>query len=403
MICLTHLAAAALLAHPPSAAAAPASSTGSGSVVPGIPGELRGTVTRADGRPVTRFTVNANSFDDEAGAFRILVPPEGDFRVVIRAPGFAPNVIHVQGAAGKKLVMPEITLGQGEDFIGEVLDADTEQPVAGARIALSDPAKIERLRLVRPERLVNAVTTGMGGFYKIGGSPRGLLMLVVAHPGYLTEFVPVNTKERPKTVYLHRGGAISGMVRGSRGQPLAGARVVAVSEAALDGGEVVTDSSGRYRITGLRPGSYQLAALDSRSEVAAPGDVRVADGTATAVALDLGGQGRRRPESPAAPRPAPAAAPTGTALAGRTVDVGEVQIGAPEALPAPTPAPPAAPAKATAREEQRASRPMRSAASSRARPKPAAKSAAKPAAKPGGKKARVLFDLDEIQIGGAGR
>ncbi len=398
MTCLGLVAVVVLLAHSPPAAAAPRS-TGAASVVPGIPGELRGTVTRADGRPVTHFTVNANSFDDANGAFRILVPPEGDFRVVIRAPGFAPNVIHVQGAAGKKLVMPEITLGQGEDLIGEVLDADTEQPVAGARIALSDPAKVERLRLVRPERLVNAVNTGVGGYYKIGGSPRGLLMLVVAHPGYLTEFVPLNTKERPRTVYLHRGGAISGVVRGARGEPLARARVAAMSEAALDGGEALTDGNGRYRLNGLRPGNYRVVALaDSKGATAAPENVQVADGKAATVALDLGASGWRRPE--AAPRPSPAASPAGTVVAGRTMDVGEVHLGAAAAsLPAPTAAPPApASAKAGSRE-QGASKAARPAASSRPRPK--AKAAAKP--KQGAKPARVLFDLDEIQISGAAR
>lgn len=405
MSCLAQLAAIAALVHPWLAVAASGSSTArsaSAPAVPGVPGELRGTVTRADGRPVTRFMVNANSFNDETGAFRILVPPEGDFRVVIRAPGFAPNVIHVQGAAGKKLMMPEITLGQGEDFIGEVLDADTEQPVAGARIALSDPAKIERLRLVRPERLVNAVTTGVGGYYKIGGSPRGLLMLVVAAPGYLTEFVPVNTKERPKTVYLHHGGAISGVVRGTRGEPLAGAHVVALSEVALDGGEVVTDSSGRYRLAGLRPGRYTLAAVsDSRGASAAPDEVPVADGRATSVALDVGGQGRHRPAAPGAPRLAPAA-PSQTALAGRTIDVGEIQLGAPAAPPAPAAAPPPAPpAPRASAKEQRGSRPARSAAASRTRSKSPGKGAGK--AKPGGKQTPALFDLDEIQIGGAGR
>lgn len=401
MTFIGHFAAVVLLAHSPSTAAAPASA-GSASVVPGIPGELRGTVTRADGRPVTRFTVNANSFDDQNGAFRILVPPEGDFRVVIRAPGFAPNVIHVQGAAGKKLVMPEITLGQGEDLIGEVLDADTEQPVVGARIALSDPAKIERLRLVRPERLVNAVNTGVGGYYKIGGSPRGLLMLVVAHPDYLTEFVPLNTKERPRTVYLHRGGAISGVVRGARGEPLPRARVAAISEAALDGGEVLTDSNGRYRLNGLRAGNYRVVALaDSKGAAAAPDEIQVADGRATTVALDVGVQGRRRLEGQPTPRPQPAASPAGTVLAGRTMDVGEIQLGAAaKSPPAPSPAPPMA-AKASSREAQGASKSGRPAASSRPRPKPAAKAAAKP--KQGAKPARVLFDLDEIQIGGAAR
>jgi hypothetical protein len=79
--------------------------------VPPPPGELRGQVTRASGAPVTRFTVNGVEFEDPEGMFRILTPPQGEFRVVIRASGLAPSIFHVQGASGKKLRVPEIELG----------------------------------------------------------------------------------------------------------------------------------------------------------------------------------------------------------------------------------------------------------------------------------------------------
>ncbi len=107
--------------------------------IPGAPGELRGSVSRADGTPVTSFTVNAVRFENPRGAFHILVPPEGTFRVVVRAPGLAPGVVHIQGAEGKKLVMPDIVLGRGEDVLGEVLDAETGKPLPGAYVALADP------------------------------------------------------------------------------------------------------------------------------------------------------------------------------------------------------------------------------------------------------------------------
>ncbi|HET6924016.1 MAG TPA: carboxypeptidase-like regulatory domain-containing protein [Anaeromyxobacteraceae bacterium] len=326
------LAAAALAAWPLVAGAAPADALAQAALgrvspppVPGVPGELRGKVTLPDGSPVKRFTVNGNQFDDRTGAFKILVPPEGDFRVVFRAVGFAPNVVHVQGAAGKKLVFPEIALGQGEDFFGEVLDAQTERPVVGARVALADPAKVERLRLVRPEALTASATTGSGGMFMIRRAPRALLMLVVHQRGYLTEFVPVNTREGTVTVKLHRGGAITGRVLGSGGKPLIGARVAAISEGAFDGDEVWTDAHGDYQFEGLRPGAYTVMANASGGKASvAPAPVRVTDGRVVFVPFDVKGRGKTMDleELRLGDSKAPA---TGR---GKTMDLEELHVGA---------------------------------------------------------------------------
>ena len=94
--------------------------------------------------------MNGVAFESLEGRFKVLTPPQGEFRVVVRADGYAPNVFHVQGASGKKLQIPEIRLGSGEHVLGEVLDAETEMPVAEARASLADPAKLERLRFIRP-------------------------------------------------------------------------------------------------------------------------------------------------------------------------------------------------------------------------------------------------------------
>jgi hypothetical protein len=295
-----HLVAAALMAWPLLAPAGPAESLAGTALagvpapmVPGIPGELRGRVTLGDGTPVPSFTVNGNHFGDSTGAFKILVPPQGEFRVVVRAEGLAPNVIHVQGAAGKKLVMPEISLGQGEDFFGEVLDAETGRPVVAARVALADPPKVERLRLVRPEPLTAAATSGFGGVFQIKRAPRAVLMLVVHHPDYLPEFVPVNTRERTVTVSLHRGGFISGRVLGARGEALAGVKVAAVSEAAFDGDEVWTDAGGHYEFHALRPGAYTVMASASGGKPSvAPEPVDVADGRVATVPFEVKGRGK---------------------------------------------------------------------------------------------------------------
>jgi len=272
--------------------------------VPPRPGELDGTVKRADGAPVREFTVNGVRFDDAGGAFHVLVPPMGEFRMVIRCEGLAPSVVHVTGASGKKLSVPEIRLGQGEEIFGEVLDSATGLPVVGARVALADPPQIERLRLIRPERLSDAATTGAGGMFQIRRAPRARILLVVQHPDYLPEFLPVDTRGAKPTVLLHRGGGITGTVRGARGQPLQGAVVIAVSDVVGDAQEVRTDPRGQYQIRGLRPGKYVVLAraasaggtLDPQPVEVLEGDVAtigfVARGTRIRMDLDTDEGGR---------------------------------------------------------------------------------------------------------------
>lgn len=245
--------------------------------VPLPPGELRGQVMRRDGAPVPRFTVNNVAFDDPQGMFKILTPPEGEFRVVIRAEGYAPNVFHVVGASGKKLWVPEIKLGDGEHVLGEVVDADTELAIPSARASLADPAKIERLRFIRPERVAGLGVTGEGGYFELKKVPRGLLVLVVQHPDYLPEFVPVNTRAPLPQIRLHRGGSVTGTVRDPNGGTLSRARVVVISEDAGDGAETNADLLGRFKIEKLRPGRYRVIAVRGGKLVEA-GEVGVVDG-----------------------------------------------------------------------------------------------------------------------------
>ena len=263
-----------------------------GSFVPPPPGELRGQVTRVDGAPVKRFTVNNVVFDDPEGRFRILTPPDGEFRVVVRADGFAPNVFHVQGASGKKLMVPEIKLGDGEHVLGEVIDAVTGDPIPLARATLADPAKLERLRFIRPERVASLGLTGKGGYFELRRAPRGLLVLVVQHPDYLPEFVSVNTRAPLPQVKLHRGGEVAGTVRDAKGLPLPGARVVAISEGAGDAAETNADVHGRFEMPRLRPGTYRLVAV-VLGKAMEGGRAEVADGRVAQVAIAVKGRAKR--------------------------------------------------------------------------------------------------------------
>ena len=347
--------------------------------VPPRPGELDGTVKRTDGAPVSSFTVNGVRFDDARGVFHVLVPPMGDFRMVIRCEGLAPSVVHVTGASGKKLRVPEIALGQGEDVFGEVLDAATGEPVVAARVALADPPQIERLRLIRPERLSEAATTGRGGYFQIKRAPRARILLVVHHPDYLPEFVPIDTKGARPTVLMHRGGGITGTVRGATGQPLPSALVTAVSDVVGDAQEARSDSTGHFELRGLRPGQYVVLARASGAGGALdPQPVVVAEGGVASVGFLARGARMRMDldadEGGAARSPAPA--PRKRAIMDLGADEGPAAP-APTVRPAPRPAPTSAVRPAPRRTSKKA---------------PAARPAPTQAPAP---RKRVIMDLGE--------
>ena len=118
--------------------------------------------------------------------------------------------------------------------------------------------------------------------------PRGVLLLVVRHRDYLPEFVPVNTRQSPPVVTLHKPASLSGVVRDATGGLAAGVRVVALSEQVNDAAETRTDSFGRWKMTGLRPGTYKVHAFGSATD---PAPIELKDGAAATVAIDVGKPG----------------------------------------------------------------------------------------------------------------
>ncbi len=156
--------------------------------IPAPPGRLAGRVVNGAGEPIAAFMVNGKRFADAGGWYEILAPID-DFRLVIRATGFAPATVDVHataaGTSGRRFILPDITVGAGEERIGEVLDARTERPVVAARVALAGPPESARVSIMRPERLSDLASTGYGGIYLVKKAARGTALLVVSHPDYL--------------------------------------------------------------------------------------------------------------------------------------------------------------------------------------------------------------------------
>jgi hypothetical protein len=82
-------------------------------------------------------------------------------------------------------------------------------------------------------------------------------------------------KKEDVALKLTPGGAITGRITDSNGEPMEGAQVK-ISGSGNDG--AVTDEKGQYRVGGLRPGKYRVWAFDGQSMLPIPPEAR-SDGT----------------------------------------------------------------------------------------------------------------------------
>jgi hypothetical protein len=149
-------------------------------------------------------------------------------------------------------------------------DDDPAQPVRRAIVTLTGEG-------LRPSR--GAVTDDAGRF-EFSGIPPGQFTITVSRASFITSVYGAKRPGRPGTpitvaegakvadlrVRIWRGAVLAGTLRDDTGAPVAGITVVAIPARApgslltLTNNTVVTDELGQYRIFGLEPGTYIIAA-----------------------------------------------------------------------------------------------------------------------------------------------
>lgn len=182
--------------------------------------------------------------------------PAGDYAVSASADGHLPAMRKIALPAGGGLVELVLAVG-GRALTGKVTDA------GGGAIA---NARIEAVKLggnAKADGAIATAVTGADGTYKLT-APIGPLLVGASHDDYAPQSRYV---DGPTADFaLVPGGAIEGIVRDARSkQPIAKAKVVArrddptlaLAEPAAHA--VVARDDGTFRITGLRPGAYELA------------------------------------------------------------------------------------------------------------------------------------------------
>jgi protocatechuate 3,4-dioxygenase beta subunit len=176
---------------------------------------------------------------------------------------------------------------------GQVTTLDTGRPIKQARVSLSG-AELPEGR---------AVMTDEDGRYNVANLPAGRFTISVSKPGFITVAygqrrpgrsgrpLPVADGQRVRSLdfRMPRGSVVTGHVFDEDGEPLLGAQVRALRYYFVQGerrlvstGAGVTDDRGEFRIFGLVPGTYYVAASFRPSEPFARATVAVAAGDAAA-------------------------------------------------------------------------------------------------------------------------
>lgn len=164
-------------------------------------------------------------------------------------------------------------------IVGQVVDATSAKPIAGAVVSISGPASVPTApgqRTAAPPRIL----TGSDGYFLFRNLPRGSFTINASKPGYAagatgrrrpsgpTQSLTLREGDRRANVIVRmwKYGAISGTVVDEAGEPVAVVQVWAFRRGVLaglrrfvDASIAVTDDRGVYRFGSLTPGDYVVA------------------------------------------------------------------------------------------------------------------------------------------------
>jgi protocatechuate 3,4-dioxygenase beta subunit len=200
--------------------------------------------------------------------------------------GAAAHISDVAGVPQSPQTYAEDTRqgGRAASITGRVLTSEGNLAIANARVLAraAGAGGVSSLRMA---------TTDDEGNFQLTNLRPGNYLIRVAAPGYISEPTAVETPAtlyrpgEPVTLRMVRGGVITGRVLNTNGEPLALARVRAVRVKDAEGRPVrdsgagrvwMTDDRGIYRLYGLEPGAYVVAAGSSGMFRPAPGQSRSA-------------------------------------------------------------------------------------------------------------------------------
>ena len=288
-------------------------------------GALQGTVTDAvRGHPVATATVELSrvqpepvvtftAHPDANGRYRLDALPPGEYVVHLttplldslelalpeRAVSIAPNATPradftvPHGATLRDAVCPGLALGKGKAVVaGHAIDADTDQPLAGADVIVTwTELVVDSTLAARGQEYSAAVRTGERGEYRLCGVPADMrLSLQLQHVGHASAAVDVtvtsdagaevrdlslstrgaptiaaldslersrsDTADVAEPLLLAGTASVTGIVRGATGLPLENTELRVRGARSSS----VSDAAGRFSLAALPAGTQVLVA-----------------------------------------------------------------------------------------------------------------------------------------------
>jgi len=241
----------------------------SSSSAPRAPASVTVTVSDAKG-PLANATVRLAPDDGEvilvktnpSGVATAKLAP-GDYEISASAVDHEPAALPTEELAAGEDARLALTLVTGGRTLSGVVTDVSGGPITGARI---DAAKLGGM--ARPATAVSTAVTGGDGRYQMTVA-EGQLLVAARSADYSSQsrYVDVGPSGATADFALVPGGVIEGVVLDEKTkQPVPGATVQASRDSAAmmlaeaGGHNVIANLDGRFRITGLRPGVYDLGA-----------------------------------------------------------------------------------------------------------------------------------------------
>lgn len=249
------------------------------------PPGLSGRVVDASGSPLRTFTVDvtpdwqsrrrsvdrsaySKTFQSEDGSFLYAEISDGDWKVAVKATGFAqagelPTVGVPQ--TGQPLV---IVLARAASIAGVVQDP-TGAPIAGAEVRRSQQGAASPFSRGGFDNA--SATSDEQGAFAMPTVPAGAWELTAGAQGWArSDALPVQVVAGEKleglVVRLRNGGTLTGEVFDVNGARAAGRHVQAFSMNAGDNRQASVDERGTFKAEHLTPGTYQVMLEPSDAE-----------------------------------------------------------------------------------------------------------------------------------------
>ncbi len=218
-------------------------------------GFVRGRVLGEGGAPIARFQIDGTPVAAGDGRLAIPIHRDGELIFRISADGYAPLRRTVEVSRGRDLDLGDLVLGRGRDVRGQVVDADTGDGIAAARIA---PAAAGDDRPTLSRSAPDGVLSGADGRFVIH-HVEDRTLLRVQREGYLAATSAVGPDPAAVVVRLARGSTIAVHVLGADGEARRQLVVGLFGRGELRRFEH-TDARGRYEFSGLPAGVYVVHA-----------------------------------------------------------------------------------------------------------------------------------------------